>query len=239
MSMKIPISKPYFGDEERAAIVEPLATGWVVQGPKVAEFERLFGLYTGAANSVATSSCTTALHLSLVALGVGPGDEVILPSFTWVATANAVEMVGARPVFVDIDLGTFNVDPDRVEAAVTARTRAIVPVSLFGVSADIDPVMQIAARHGLKVVEDAACAVGAWYHGRHAGTVADVAASASIPAKRSRPGRGAWSRPRTWALPSPSGRCATTERRAVTSHVTSASTATCCPSSTASATTTG
>jgi len=190
MSMKIPISKPYFGDEERAAIVEPLATGWVVQGPKVAEFERLFGLYTGAANSVATSSCTTALHLSLVALGVGPGDEVILPSFTWVATANAVEMVGARPVFVDIDLGTFNVDPDRVEAAVTARTRAIVPVSLFGVSADIDPVMQIAARHGLKVVEDAACAVGAWYHGRHAGTVADVGCFSFHPRKAITTGEG-------------------------------------------------
>src|SRR2546430_7710487 len=135
MSMKIPISRPYFGDEERAAIVEPLETGWVVQGPKVAEFERLFASYAGAAYAVASSSCTTALHLSLVALGVQPGDEVIVPSFTWVATANVVEMVGARPVFVDIDLDTFNVDAARVEAAITPRTRAIIPVSLFGVSA--------------------------------------------------------------------------------------------------------
>jgi perosamine synthetase len=190
MSMRIPISRPYFGDEERAAIVEPLETGWVVQGPKVAEFERLFGAYAGAANSVATSSCTTALHLSLVGLGVGPGDEVILPSFTWVATANAVEMVGARPVFVDIDLDTFNVDPARVEAAVTGRTRAIIPVSLFGVSAAIDPIMQIAARHDLKVVEDAACAVGSWYGGRHAGTIAHAGCFSFHPRKAITTGEG-------------------------------------------------
>jgi perosamine synthetase len=190
MSMKIPISKPYFGDEERAAIVEPLETGWVVQGPKVAEFERLFGAHTGALHSVATSSCTTALHLSLVALGIGAGDEVIVPSFTWVATANAVEMVGARPVFVDIELETFNIDPACVEAAVTARTRAIVPVSLFGVSAPIDPIMQIAARHGIKVVEDAACAVGSWYHGRHAGTVADLGCFSFHPRKAITTGEG-------------------------------------------------
>lgn len=190
MSMKIPISKPYFGDEERAAIVEPLETGWVVQGPKVAEFERLFGAYTGAANSVATSSCTTALHLSLVAVGIRPGDEVILPSFTWVATANAVEMVGARPVFVDIELDTFNLDPDRVEAAITGRTRGIIPVSLFGVSAPIDPIMQLAARRDLKVIEDAACAVGSWYHGRHAGTIADVGCFSFHPRKAITTGEG-------------------------------------------------
>jgi perosamine synthetase len=190
MSMKIPISRPYFGDEERAAIVEPLETGWVVQGPKVAEFERLFGAYTGAANSVATSSCTTALHLSLVALGIRPGDEVIVPSFTWVATANAVEMVGARPVFVDIELDTFNLDLDRVEAAVTDRTRAIIPVSLFGVSAPIDAVMEVAARRGLKVIEDAACAVGAWYDGRHAGTIADAGCFSFHPRKAITTGEG-------------------------------------------------
>jgi dTDP-4-amino-4,6-dideoxygalactose transaminase len=190
MSMRIPISRPYFGDEERAAIVEPLETGWVVQGPKVAEFERLFGAYAGAANAVATSSCTTALHLSLVGLGVGPGDEVILPSFTWVATANAVEMVGARPVFVDIELDTFNVDPARVDAAVTSRTRAIIPVSLFGVSAQIDPIMQIAARHDLKVVEDAACAVGSWYGGRHAGTIAHAGCFSFHPRKAITTGEG-------------------------------------------------
>jgi len=188
--MRIPISKPYFGEEERAAIVQPLETGWVVQGPKVAEFERLFGAYAGSPNAVATSSCTTALHLSLVALGIGPGDEVIVPSFTWVATANAVEMVGARPVFVDIELDTFNIDPERVEAAVTNRTRAVIPVSLFGVSAPIDPIMEIAKRHGLKVVEDAACAVGSWYHGGHAGTVADVGCFSFHPRKAITTGEG-------------------------------------------------
>lgn len=190
MSMNIPISRPYFGDEERAAIVEPLETGWVVQGPKVAEFERLFGVYTGALNSVATSSCTTALHLSLIALDIHQGDEVILPSFTWVATANVVEMVGARPVFVDIDLDTFNVDPDCVEAAITPRTRAIIPVSLFGVSAPIDPIMQIAAGKGLKVIEDAACAMGSWYGGRHAGTVADIGCFSFHPRKAITTGEG-------------------------------------------------
>jgi perosamine synthetase len=190
MTMKIPISKPYFGEEERAAIVQPLESGWVVQGPKVAEFERLFGAYTGASNAVATSSCTTALHLSLVALGVRPGDEVIVPSFTWVATANAVEMVGARPVFVDIELDTFNVNPERVEAAITSKTRAVIPVSLFGVSAPIDPIKQIAARKGLKVVEDAACAVGSWYHGRHAGMSADVACFSFHPRKAITTGEG-------------------------------------------------
>ena len=188
--MRIPISKPYFGEEERAAILQPLETGWVVQGPRVAEFERLFAAYTGAPNAVATSSCTTALHLSLVALGVGPGDEVIVPSFTWVATANAVEMVGARPVFVDIELNTFNIDPERIEPAISGRTRAVIPVSLFGVSAPMDPIMQIATHRGLKVVEDAACAAGAWYHGRHAGTIADVGCFSFHPRKAITTGEG-------------------------------------------------
>jgi len=188
--MQIPISKPFFGEEERAAIQEPLASGWVVQGPKVAEFERLFAAYSGAANAVATSSCTTALHLSLVALGIGPGDEVIVPSFTWVATANAVEMTGARPVFVDIDLETFNVDPSRVESAVGSRTKAVIPVSLFGVSAPMQEILDIASRRGLKVVEDAACAVGAWYRGRHAGTLADIGCFSFHPRKAITTGEG-------------------------------------------------
>jgi perosamine synthetase len=190
MSMKVPISRPYFGDEERAAILEPLETGWVVQGPKVAEFERLFGAYSGAANAVATSSCTTALHLSLVALGIGAGDEVIVPSFTWVATANVVEMVGARPVFVDIELDTFNIDPDSLERAITPKTRAVMPVSLFGVPAPMAPIMQIASEHGLKVVEDAACATGAWYHGRHAGVIADIGCFSFHPRKAVTTGEG-------------------------------------------------
>jgi len=188
--MRIPISRPYFGDEERAAILEPLESGWVVQGPKVAEFERLFSVYTGASNSIATSSCTTALHLALVASGVHAGDEVVVPSFTWVATANVVEMLGARPVFVDIDLDTFNIDVNRFEAAITPRTRAVIPVSLFGVSADMDPIMEVASARGLKVIEDDACATGAWYGGRHAGTLADVGCFSFHPRKAITTGEG-------------------------------------------------
>jgi perosamine synthetase len=190
MSMRIPISRPYFGDEERAAILEPLESGWVVQGPKVAEFERLFAAYTGASNAVATTSCTTALHLALVASGIRPGDEVVVPSFTWVATANVVEMIGARPVFVDIDLDTFNIDVNRLEAAITPRTRAVIPVSLFGVSADLDPIMEIASAHRLTVIEDDACATGAWYRGRHAGTLADIGCFSFHPRKAITTGEG-------------------------------------------------
>ena len=190
MTMKIPISKPYFGEAEQQAVVEPLATGWVVQGPKVAEFERRFATYTGTPFALATTSCTTALHLALIVLGVGPGDEVIVPAFTWVATANVVEMQGARPVFVDIDLQTFNLDVAQLEQAITPRTKVILPVSLFGISADMQPIMDYARRHGLKVVEDDACAVGAWYHGRHAGTLADIGCFSFHPRKAITTGEG-------------------------------------------------
>src|SRR5256885_12504203 len=111
-SVKIPITRPYFDDAERKALLEPLDTGWVVQGPKVAEFERLFADFVGTRFAVATTSCTTALHLTLAALGIRAGDEVVVPAFTWVATANVVEMLGARPIFVDVRLDTFNIDPN-------------------------------------------------------------------------------------------------------------------------------
>jgi dTDP-4-amino-4,6-dideoxygalactose transaminase len=188
--MKIPISKPYFGEEEQQAVIEPLQTGWVVQGPKVAEFERLFSEYTKTPHAVATTSATTALHLALVALGVGPGDEVILPPFTWVATANVVEMQGARPVFVDIDLETFNIDVTKLEAAITPRTKVIMPVSLFGLSADMTPIMAIARKHGVRVVEDDACATGAWYGDKHAGTLADIGCFSFHPRKAITTGEG-------------------------------------------------
>jgi perosamine synthetase len=152
--MKIPISKPFFGDEEKRAVLEPLETGWVVQGPKVAEFEARFAAYSRAQHALATTSATTALHMALVALGVGPGDEVIVPAFTWVASANVVEMQGAKPVFVDIELDTFNIDVSKIEAAITKRTKVIMPVSLFGVSADMNAVMAIAKKHGLKTIAD-------------------------------------------------------------------------------------
>ena len=188
--MKIPISKPFFGPEEMRAVTGPIETGWVVQGPQVAEFEARFRAYTGAPYALATTSATTALHMALIALGVGPGDEVLVPAFTWVATANVVEMQGARPVFVDIELETFNIDVAKIEAAITPRTRAMIPVSLFGVSADMGPIMEIARRHELAVIEDDACATGAWYHGRHAGTLADIACFSFHPRKAITTGEG-------------------------------------------------
>jgi len=188
--MRIPITKPYFGAEERAAILEPLDTGWVVQGPKVAEFERLFAEYAKVSYTLATTSCTTALHLALVVLGVGPGDEVILPAFTFVATANVIEHQRARPIFADIDLRTFNVDVSRIESKIAERTKVIMPVSLFGLSADIEPIIELARQHNLYVLEDAACAVGAWYHGHHAGTMADVGCVSFHPRKAITTGEG-------------------------------------------------
>src|SRR5437762_10481958 len=127
-AQKIPITRPCFTDAEAAAVAEVLESGWVSQGSRVEAFEKAFAAYVGAHEAIAVTSCTTALHLVLHALGIGPGDEVLVPSFTFVATANAVEHCGARPVFVDIELDTFNVDVVLLERAVTTRTRAIIPV---------------------------------------------------------------------------------------------------------------
>ena len=188
--MKIPITKPFFGDEERKAILEPLGSGWIVQGPKVAEFERLFAEFTGAKYAIATTSCTTALHLSLVALGIGSGDQVILPGFTFVATANAVEYTGATPIFCDIDLRTFNIDVEQIPKKVTKKTKAIIPVHLFGLSADMKPILGIAGQYGLKVIEDAACGLGSYYKGRHVGTLGDAGCFSFHPRKAITTGEG-------------------------------------------------
>jgi perosamine synthetase len=186
----IPISKPFFGPEEHAALRAPLESGWVVQGPCVAEFERRFAAYTGAPHAVAASSCTTALHLVVAALGLGAGDEVIVPAFTWVATANVVEYQGATPVFADVDLATFNIDASALEAAVTERTVGIIPVHLFGLCADMDAVRAVARRHGLWVLEDAACALGGAYRGAPAGTLGTAAAFSFHPRKSITTGEG-------------------------------------------------
>jgi perosamine synthetase len=190
VSEPIPITKPVFGEAELRAVQLPLETGWVVQGPHVAEFERLFAAYTGAAHATATSNCTTALHTAVRALGAKPGDEVIVPAFTWVSTANVVEYEGAKPVFCDVDLETFNLDVARLESLVTERTVGIVPVHLFGLCADMASVMDVAARHGLWVVEDAACAFGGWWQGKHAGTIADAGAFSFHPRKSITTGEG-------------------------------------------------
>jgi perosamine synthetase len=187
---QIPISKPYFGAEEHEALRAPLESGWVVQGPQVAEFERRFAEYTGAPHALASTSCTTSLHLVVAALGLGPGDEVIVPAFTWIATANVVEYQGATPVFADIDLATFNLDVEAFEAAITERTVGVIPVHLFGLCAEMDPILEIAERHGLWVLEDAACAFGGWYHGRSAGTLGIAGAFSFHPRKSITTGEG-------------------------------------------------
>ena len=190
LSPPIPITKPFFGDEEINAVIEPLKAGWVVQGPFVKQFEKKFSAFTKSACSIATTSCTTALHLSVAMLGLKPGDEVILPAFTWVSTANVVEYMGAKPIFCDIDLSTLNIDPDRIESLVTANTVGIIPVHLFGLCADMAPVVQIANKYNLWIVEDAACAFGAWYYGKHAGMFGDTGCFSFHPRKSITTGEG-------------------------------------------------
>src|SRR3990170_2280127 len=168
--MNVPITKPTLGEEEAQAPLASIRTGWVTQGPKVAQFEKDVAAYVGAKHGVATSSCTTGLHLALHAIGVGPGDEVIVPSLSFIASANVVLYTGADVVFCEVDPRTFNVDPADVEKRITKKTRAIMPVDQIGLACDIDAVNDIARRHGLDVVEDAAPAIGATYKGARVGS---------------------------------------------------------------------
>ena len=156
----IPISKPHIGAAEREAVLRPLASGWLMQGPEVAAFENEFCAYTGAEHAVAVANGTAALHLALRAVGVGPGDEVITVSHSYIATANSIRYLDAVPVFVDIDPATYNIDPGLVERAITPRTRAILCVHQIGMPCDLPRLLDIARRYGLKLVEDAACAAG-------------------------------------------------------------------------------
>jgi len=166
----LPYNQPTIEDEEIAEVVETLRSGWLTMGPKTIELEGLISNYTGARQAVAVNSCTAALHLSLIALGIGCGDEVITTPFTFAATGNTILNVGARPVFVDIKKDTFNIDPEKIEEKITSNTRAIVPVHYAGQSCDIKAVLDIARDHNLHVIEDAAHAIGSEYDGKKIGT---------------------------------------------------------------------
>jgi perosamine synthetase len=180
MRKTIPVARPYVAQEEEEAVSEVLRSGWLSQGPRVAEFERAFAAYVGAEHAVAVSSCTTALHLCLLALGIRTGDEVICPSFSFIATANCIVHAGATPVFVDIDPATYNLDPNRIETAITPRTRAILVVHQVGLPAALDEIKQVADKHNLPVVEDAACAIGSEYGSRRVGAPHGVLACFSF-----------------------------------------------------------
>jgi len=190
MTMRVPITKPFFDEADMAALRGPLETGWVVQGPNVAAFEGKFAAFTGTDDAVACTSCTTGLQLSLAALGIGPGDEVVVPSFTWVASANVVAHMGATPVLCDIDLDTFNVDPASMAAKITPRTKALMPVHLFGLPADMEAILALAREHDLAVVEDAACGLGARWQKRHVGSIGDFGAFSFHPRKAVTTGEG-------------------------------------------------
>lgn len=179
----IPAAKPFIGEEEIEAAVRVLRSGMVVQGPEVAAFEDEFSALVGGRHCVAVNSGTSALWIALLGLGIGPGDEVIVPSFTFAATANSVALVGATPVFADIEPDTFCLDPEAVEAAITPRTAAIMPVHLYGHPAAMDRIMPIAERHGLAVIEDAAQAHAAALNGKPVGSFGAAGCFSFYPTK--------------------------------------------------------
>ena len=188
--MEVPFARPYFRGDEGQAVAETIASGWVSQGPRVREFEAAFAKSVGALDAVATTNCTTALQLALYVSGVGPGDEVIVPSLSFIATANSVWQNGATPVFADVDPRTYNLDPAAIERVITSRTKAIMPVHQLGLPADMDPILEIAAAHGLEVVEDAACAIGASYKSRPIGSLGPLACFSLHPRKVITTGEG-------------------------------------------------
>ncbi|HZP95053.1 MAG TPA: DegT/DnrJ/EryC1/StrS family aminotransferase [Candidatus Limnocylindria bacterium] len=188
--LNVPITKPSLGEEEARAPFESIKSGWVTQGPKVAEFEKAVASYVGAKHGVATTSCTTGLHLALTAAGIGKGDEVIVPSFTFIASANAVLYTGADVVFCEVDPRTFTIDPNDVEKRITKRTKAIMPIDQIGLACDIDAINDIAKKHGLDVVEDAAPAIGEAYKGRKVGSNAHQTVFSFHPRKVITTGEG-------------------------------------------------
>jgi dTDP-4-amino-4,6-dideoxygalactose transaminase len=186
----IPVMRPWLGAEEAEAAAAAVSSGWVAQGPRVAEFEAAFASACGAGHAVAVSSCTAALHLALVAAGIGPGEEVVVPSLSFIATANATRYVGAVPVFADVDEATQNLTPATVEPCLTPRTRAVILVDQAGVPADLDAMRALCDPRGITVIEDAACAAGSEYNGQPVGAGAYMAAFSFHPRKLLTTGEG-------------------------------------------------
>jgi dTDP-4-amino-4,6-dideoxygalactose transaminase len=187
---RINVMQPWLGDEEVQAVAEVIRSGWVAQGPRVAEFEQLFAAVQDTTYAVATSSCTTALHLALLVAGAGPGDEVVVPSFSFIATANAATYLGARPVFADVDPLTGDLTAETVQEAMTERTRAVVVVDQGGVPVDLDSIRAVCDPRGIVVVEDAACGAGSTYRGRPVGATAEICAWSFHPRKVLTTGEG-------------------------------------------------
>jgi len=174
MKDMIPLLRPYFDNEELEEVKKVLESGWVSQGPKSKEFEEMVKEYISTNHAISLTNCTSALHLALLGLGVTKGDEVLVADFTYPATGHSVVYCGARPVFVDIDPLTYNMNPELLEDKITERTKAVIPVHTFGQPARMDEILKIAQNHDLKIIEDAACAFGAKYKGKPAGTMGDI-----------------------------------------------------------------
>ncbi|MES2691169.1 MAG: DegT/DnrJ/EryC1/StrS family aminotransferase, partial [Bacteroidota bacterium] len=187
---QIPLMIPSVNEDDINCVVNVLRSGQLIQGKEVEALEATIASYTGTAHAICVSNGTATLHLSLLALGIGKGDEVIIPAFSYIATANVVELVGATPVFVDIDLATFNIDETRIEEAITPKTKAIMPVQEFGLISNMEAIMQLAQQHKLYVIEDAACALGAQQNNKAAGSFGHLGSFSLHPRKAITSGEG-------------------------------------------------
>lgn len=186
----IPLAKPNIIAEDIESVVSVLQSGMLVQGKEVLAFEKTIASYIGCKEAIAVSNGTASLHLSLIALGIGPGDEVIVPAFSFIATANVVELVGAKPIFIDIEISTFNIDISKIEEAITVDTKAIIPVHEFGLACNISKIIKLAKQHSLFVIEDAACALGAKENSNFAGSFGDFGSFSFHPRKAITSGEG-------------------------------------------------
>jgi dTDP-4-amino-4,6-dideoxygalactose transaminase len=186
----LPFHQPLIDADDERAVIEALRSGWITTGPRTKAFESALAQYVGAPHCVAVNSCTAALHLALLAVGVGRGDEVITSPITFASTANVIVHCGATPVFADVERDTWNIDVERLEAAMTPRTKAVIPVDFAGQPADLQPIMDLARRHNLVVIEDAAHAIGAEYRGRRVGSIADMTCFSFYATKNITSGEG-------------------------------------------------